>query len=78
MYEEIKVMQPPNLPDQQGLPPSSAGPDYDIMQCPAYGTVAQESQQAEISLAGTTATRNSSEMSSNNQDENLDNVEDIK
>ena len=82
VYEDIKVMQPLNLPDQQGLPPSSAlaGPDYDIKQCPAYVTVAQESQQAEISLihpAGTTAAIDSSEMSSNiNQDGNLDNVED--
>lgn len=79
VYEEIKMMEPLNLPDQQGLPPSSAGPDYDIKQCLAYGT-AQESQQAEISLiqpAGMTAARDSSEMSSNNQDGNLDNqVED--
>ena len=67
VYEEIKVMECLNLPasDQQGL---SAGPDYDIKQCPAYGTIAQENQQAEISLiqpAGMTAARDSSEMSSN-------------
>ena len=81
VYEDIKVIQPLNLPDQQGLPPSSAGLDYDIIQCPAYVTVAQESRQAEISLiqpAGTTAARDSSEMSSNNQDGDLDNVEDNK
>ena len=90
VYEEIKAMQPLNLPDQRGLPPSSAGPDYEIMQCPAYIdiTVAhgnQEGQQAEISLiqpAGTTAAKDSSEMSGmgpgtcNNQDVNLDDVED--
>ena len=79
VYEEIKAMQPLNLPDQQGLPPSSAGPDYHIIQCPAYVTVAQENQQAEISSiqpAGTTAARDSSEMSSNNQDGDLDNAED--
>ena len=69
-YEEI----PRKLPDQRGLPsfPSSAGADYDITQCPAYVSVAhgnQKGQQAETSLMhpypapGTTATKDSSEMS---------------
>ena len=67
-YEEIKVVpRPPKLPDQQGLPPSSAG-DYDITQCPAYVPVTQQGQQAETSLmqpaTGTTATIGSSDVMS--------------
>jgi hypothetical protein len=83
-YEEIKAVEPLNLSDQRGVPPSSAG-DYDITQCPAYIPVAhgnQEGQLAETSLirpASTTATKDSSEISTGldkNQDGNLDNIED--
>ena len=72
VYEEIKVVQPPKLPDQRGLPsPLSSASDYDITQCPAYVPIAhgnQQGQQAETSLMqpapGTTATKELSEVMS--------------
>jgi hypothetical protein len=60
VYEEIKAVQPLQLPDQQGLSPAG---DYDIIQCPAYIPVThgnEQDQQAENSLV---QPENSSEMS---------------
>lgn len=68
-YEEIKVVQPPKLPDRQELPsprPPSSASDYVITQCPAYIPAAhgnQQGQEAETPLmqpAGTTAPKDSS------------------
>lgn len=76
-YKEIKVApNPPKLPDQQRLPPSSVGHgDYNFTQCPAYVAVAHSNQLAETSLvqsAGATATKGSLEV----QEGNIDDVKD--